>query len=163
MAAPVRDEMPVVLTCSVVFSWVRMPISSIQSLRLPCVVYASYYMRSSGAVPVSCFSQFALVSVFSLTLAISVSSVGRRYMVFFRRKLFFGFVVFFIFFRLLLFYFIFLNLFPCPADHEPNWQPRAVFFLFLNMVGARSVNVMNTTITTVYAIDSFTYYLVLRF
>ena len=47
----------------------------------------------------------------------------------------------------------FLNLLPCPADHEPDWQPRAVFFLFflfVNMVGARSVNVMNTTTTTTY-------------
>ena len=24
--------------------------------------------------------------------------------------------------------------FPCPADHEPDWQPRAVFFLFVNML-----------------------------
>ena len=40
----------------------------------------------------------------------------------------------------------FLNLLPCPAYHETDWQPRAVCFLFVNMVGARSVNVMNTTL-----------------
>ena len=36
-------------------------------------------------------------------------------------------------------------IFSCPADHVPDWQPRAV----LGMVEARSVNVKKTTTTTV--------------
>ena len=98
-------KIPVVLTCSVVFPWVRMPISSIHSLRLQCVGCAPY-IRSSGAVPVSCFLLFALFSVFSSTSIISVSSVGRPLLFFFRHQLFFCFVVFWLFFRY--YYFIYL-------------------------------------------------------
>ena len=48
---------------------------------LQCVGCA-LYIRSSGAVPVSCFLLFALSSVFSSTSVISVSSVGHRYLFF---------------------------------------------------------------------------------
>ena len=158
-------KMPGVLTCSVVFPWVRMPISSIHSLRLQCVGCASY-IRSSGAVPVSCFLFPALCTLFRFFLDFSHFSFFRRpsvtvflsLQVIFVFVFVFCFVIFLFIFWLLLFYlliyFIFLNLLPCPADHEPDWQPRAVFFLFflfflfVNMVGARSVNVMNTTTTT---------------
>ena len=46
-----------------------------------------------------------------------------------------GSAFFLIIFSVILIYFIFLNSFPCPADHEPGC------FLFFSMVGARSVNV----------------------
>ena len=70
-------KMPGVLTCSVVFPWVRLPISSIHSLRLQCVGCASY-MRSSGAVPVSCFLFLALCTLFRFFLDFSHFSFFRR-------------------------------------------------------------------------------------
>ena len=42
----------------------------------------------------------------------------------------FLFCCFFLFLFLVTIIYFFLNLLPCPADHEPDWQPRAVFFLF---------------------------------
>ena len=39
---------------------------------------------------------------------------------------------------------IFKEIFFCPADHVPDWQPRVL----LDMVEARSVNVKKTTTTT---------------
>ena len=131
--------MPGVLTCSVVFPWVGLPISSIHSLRLQCVGCASY-MRSSGAVPLSCFLFLALCTLFRLFLDFSHFSFFRRpsVTVFLSSQVIvlFCFVLFCCFFWLFFryYYFIywfilfFLHLLPCPADHEPDWQPRAVLF-----------------------------------
>ena len=132
-----------------VFPCVRMPITSIHSLRLQYVGCASY-MRSSGAVPVSCFLLFAFFSVLSSTFS---------HFSFFRQPsvtVFLSFFLFFCFlliFSLLLFYlFIYLFFSFCfPVQQTTNRIGNRVqcffCFLFVNMVGARSVNVMNTTTT----------------
>ena len=39
-------------------------------------------------------------------------------------------------------------IFSCLTDHVPDWQPR----IFLGMIEARSVNVKNTTTTTVFSV-----------
>ena len=151
--------MPVVLTCSVVFPWVRMPISSIHSLRLQCVGCASY-MRSSGAVPVSCFLFLALCTLFRFFLDFSHFSFFRRPSV----TVFLSSQVILFCFVLLLFFcyffvtiILFIDLFYffsiCfPVQQTTNRIGNRVqcffCFLFVNMVGARSVNVMNTTTTT---------------
>ena len=107
-----------------------------------------------------CFLFLALCTLFRFFLDFSHFSFFRRpsVTVFLSSQVIFvfvfdfRFVVFFIYFLVTIILF-FLNLLPCPADHEPDWQPRAVFFLFflfVNMVGARSVNVMNTTTTTYF-------------
>ena len=79
-----------------------MLISSIHSLRLQYVGCASY-MRSSGAVPVSCFLLFALSSVFSSSFQFLPSAVGNYFSLvtsYFFLLLFFGY-----FFVIILFYF----------------------------------------------------------
>ena len=65
----------------------------------------------------------ALVSVFSLTSHFLSSAAGD--------------CIFIIFF--LVSGYFFLKLFPCPTDHEPDWQPRVMFFWSVDMIGARSV------------------------
>ena len=107
-------QIPEVLTFNVVLLWVRMYAHSVHSLCIQRVVCWSRFLYAfERCCP--CFLFLALVSVFCLTLAIFLSSaVGNcssRLPLFF-----FGF------------YFIFLNLFPCPTKHERDWQPCAVLF-----------------------------------
>ena len=81
-----------------------------------------------------CFLFLAICTFLRFFLDFSHFSFFRRpsVTVFLSSQVIFFVLLFLVIFSLLLFIdlFIFLNLLPYPADHEPDWQPRAVFFLF---------------------------------
>ena len=112
-------------------------------------------MRSSGSIPISCFLLSAIFSVFSLTLAIffrwplvtvSSSYVISRFLSYFSAVYLFICVFFFVILRLHIY--LFINLFSSicfPVQQTTNRIGNRVLqcFCFVDMVGARSVNVMN--------------------